>query len=149
MIKILNLADNKVAQRILIIQRLAYRIEAELIGFDGIPALHETIDDLKNSEEVFAGFFIEDALAGVISYSIKENVLDIGRLVIHPDYFRRGIARSLVGYVESIENVSRIVVSTGKDNHPARTLYERLAYQFVEHVVLPEGVSISCYEKEI
>ena len=104
---------------------------------------------MKNSEEVFAGFFIEDTLAGVISYSIKENVLDIGRLVIHPDYFRRGIARSLVGYVESIENVSRIVVSTGKDNHPARTLYERLAYQFVEHVVLPEGVSISCYEKEI
>ena len=80
MIQIIDLTDDKLAQRILLIQRLAYRIEAELIGFDGIPALHETLADLKQSDEVFCGYFVDNILAGVISYQIEDSTLDIGAI---------------------------------------------------------------------
>lgn len=149
MIKIINLADDKLAQGVLDIQGLAYRIEADLIGFDGIPALHESINKLKSSSEIFIGYFIDDTLLAVLSYSIDDKTLDIGRLVVHPDYFRRGIGKALVQYVEAIEGISRIIVSTGTGNTPAQTLYERMGFQTTGQVKLTDDVSLSQYEKHI
>ncbi len=151
MIKNLKLGDSETAKRALLIQRLAYRIEADLIGFDGIPPLHETITDLRASDETFIGYYAEEhLLAGVISYLITAGTLDIGRLVVHPDYFRRGIAQALVRHVEAISpDVRRIIVSTGRDNTPARAFYEKLGYQHTGDITLPEGVTISTYEKHL
>jgi GNAT superfamily N-acetyltransferase len=147
-IRLLNLTNSELAERALLIQKLAYRIEADLIGFDGIPPLHETVEDLQSSGETFLGCFVDEVLAGVISYAIEGHTLDIGRLVVHPDYFRRGIAQVLVGTVERIDpNVQHIIVSTGALNTPARSFYEKLGYKHTGDVTLPEGVTISQYEK--
>lgn len=148
MIQSLVLTNRELAERVLLIQKLAYRIEANLIGFDGIPTLHESIEDLQASDETFIGYFIDDLLAGVLSYSIGGNTLDIGRLVVHPDTFRRGIAQALVGTVETLDpSVQRIIVSTGALNTPARSFYEKQGYTHIGDVILPDGVTISQYEK--
>lgn len=147
MIRQLDFTQEKIVVRALAIQKVAYRIEADLIGFDGIPQLDETVADLKNSSETFIGYFVEDLLAGVLSYEIDDHILDIGRLVVHPDYFRRGIARALVEHVEAMKGISKWIVSTGAKNLPARTLYEKLGYQLIDEVTLPVGVSIAQYEK--
>jgi ribosomal protein S18 acetylase RimI-like enzyme len=147
MIHGLDLAKGTIAQRVLEIQHRAYRIEADLIGFDGIPPLDETLDDLRESEETFIGYFVDDMLAGVLSYEIVDETLDIGRLVVHPAYFRQGIGKALVEYVESIEGIQKLIVSTGALNTPARQLYERLGYRLVEEVPLMEGLTIARYEK--
>jgi len=149
MIKTLNFTDDTMLDRALLIQKVAYRIEADLIGFDGIPALYESKNDLRHSAEIFVGYFADDILAAVLSYSQLGEVLDIGRLVVHPDFFRQGIARALVQYVETIANVRRITVSTGAKNHPARKLYEKLGYQLLETVTLDAGVTIAQYEKNL
>ena len=39
--------DPIVATRIVEIQRAAYRVEAELIGFDGIPQLAESVEQVQ------------------------------------------------------------------------------------------------------
>lgn len=148
MIQVLNLTDDSIAERILLIQKLAYRIEADLIGFDGIPALHETIADIRNSAEIFLGYFVDDVLAGVLSYSVDAKILDIGRLVVHPDYFRLGIGQALVKHVESLKNVETIVVLTGAANMPARKLYEGLNYQLIRQRILVEGLQIAEYVKQ-
>ena len=49
MIDNLDLGESGVAGQVLDLQRLACRAEAELIGFDGIPPLHESIDDLRGA----------------------------------------------------------------------------------------------------
>jgi ribosomal protein S18 acetylase RimI-like enzyme len=66
---------------------------------------------------------------------------------VHPDYFRRGIGKNLVEYVETIPDIENVIVSTGALNTPARQLYERLGYQLVKEVNLIEGLVIVCYEK--
>lgn len=147
MIKSLDFSDSTLAQRALDIQKLAYRIEADLIGFEGIPPLHETLEDLRQSSETFLGYFVEDVLAGMISYSIEDTALDIGRLVVHPDYFRRGIGQALVRHVESLAGIEKWIVSTGALNHPARKLYENLGFHCTGEVMLAEGVAIALYEK--
>lgn len=147
LIHFLNLTDVAIAQRVLEIQQRAYRVEADLIGFDGIPPLHETLDALQQSTESFIGYFVEDVLAGVLSYSIADSTLDIGRLVVHPDYLRRGIGKALVEKVGKVANVERLIVSTGALNTPARQLYERLDYQLIEEVLVLDSLIMAHYEK--
>ncbi|MGB7337592.1 MAG: GNAT family N-acetyltransferase [Phototrophicaceae bacterium] len=147
-IRTLNFTNDALVQRALTIQKLAYRIEADLIGFDGIPQLHQTIQDLRTSEETFIGYFVDEVLAGMLSYSIDEHILDIGRLVIHPDYFRRGIARQLVDYALAIPDIKCWEVATGASNHPARRLYEGLGFDLIEEISLSVGVTIARYAKE-
>ena len=146
-VRLLNMTDFMVAQRVLEIQKLAYRIEADLIGFEGIPPLHETLADLQQSAETFAGYYVDDVLAGVLSYTLINTTLDIGRLVVHPDYFRQGIGRSLVEFAETVSGIEQVIVSTGALNTPACQLYERLGYQLLEEVKLVEGLVIARYKK--
>lgn len=148
MIQDIDFRQQDIAQRALLIQKLAYRIEADLIDFDGIPQLHESIHDLQESDECFLGYFIDDLLVGMLSYALLGDTLDIGRLVVHPDYFRRGIARALVQHLERrFSNVERIVVSTGAENTPACAFYDSLGYTHIGNIILPEGVHIAQYEK--
>jgi hypothetical protein len=49
MIQAFRLEDESLARRALEIQRLAYRVEADLIGFEGIPPLHESLEELRAS----------------------------------------------------------------------------------------------------
>lgn len=149
MIKTLNFTDDTLLDRALLIQKVAYRIEADIIDFDAIPALYEAKSDLRHSSETFIGYFVDDVLSGFLSYSQLGEVLDIGRLVVHPDFFRRGIAKALVQHIESIAGIKKVIVSTGAKNYPARQLYEKMGYQLSETVALNAGVTIARYEKVV
>jgi GNAT superfamily N-acetyltransferase len=146
----LDLADDALVARLLEVQRAAYRVEAVLIGFDGIPALTESAADARASGETFYGYFIGDTLAGVVSYALDGEALDIGRMVVHPDYFRRGIASALLGCVETVEPAARrIVVTTGAANTPACALYQRHGYTLVEHFTIAGTLRMARFEKRL
>jgi ribosomal protein S18 acetylase RimI-like enzyme len=150
MIKQLDLADDALAARLLDVQRAAYRVEAALIGFAGIPALTETAADVRASGEVFYGYFVGDTLVGVVSYALDGDTLDIGRMVVHPDYFRRGIASALLRCMETVEPAARrIVVTTGAANAPACALYRRHGYTLVEHFTIAGTLRMACFEKRL
>lgn len=53
MIKKLNLKDMKTAKRVVELQWVSYKIEAQLMGFYEIPILKETIDSLQVCDEIF------------------------------------------------------------------------------------------------
>ncbi|MHA6480753.1 GNAT family N-acetyltransferase [Paenibacillus sp. strain BS8-2] len=117
------------AQEIIGVQIPAYLVEAAIIGFDGIPALQDTAELVSASSEDFVGCWEEDRLVGVISYETRDEEIDICRLVVHPDFFRRGIAARLLGHLLSHAAFGkRTVVSTGRDNAPAIALYKRFGF---------------------
>lgn len=143
MIKNILNRDLSLAHNILAIQRPSYQIEADLIGFQGIPALSETVDDIMNSKEIFIGYYEDYQLLGVLSYEENEDFVDICRLVVAPASFRKGIGRQLVSYVvEELRGSRDVVVSTGLKNIPAVTLYEKLGFQQERTVEIAPGVQI-------
>ncbi|EPD49463.1 hypothetical protein HMPREF1210_03362 [Paenisporosarcina sp. HGH0030] len=143
MIKELFNKNTMFARELLALQRTSYQIEADLIGFQGIPALSETAEDIVNSKEIFIGYYEDDQLLGVLSYEENEDFVDICRLVVSPASFRKGIGRQLVNYiVEEIRGSRDVVVSTGLKNIPAVTLYEKLGFQQERTMEIAPGVQI-------
>ena len=129
-IKHLDITDLAMATAVLALQRQAYRVEAEWLGRDDIPPLNEDTHDLQACGETFFGTVADGTLVGVISYKLVADTLDLHRLMVHPEHFRRGIARALVGFVEARESQARrAIVSTGSGNLPARRFYRRLGFQ--------------------
>ncbi|HEU4965088.1 MAG TPA: GNAT family N-acetyltransferase, partial [Bacilli bacterium] len=63
-IRPLDLTDKKEAMQLLAVQIPAYRVEADLIGFDGIPPLHDTLETLQACGESFYGAFLDGELVG-------------------------------------------------------------------------------------
>jgi len=148
MIKKLNLKDEKTAKCVLELQRASYKIEAQLIGFYEIPPLKETIDSLQGCDEIFYGYYLNDVLAGIISFKIIDNVLDIHRVAIHPTFFRMGIANKLINFIEGLKtNINKIVVCTGKDNLPAINLYLKNGYKKKKDIEIINGIYITEFEK--
>ncbi|RDW21232.1 GNAT family N-acetyltransferase [Oceanobacillus chungangensis] len=148
MIQTINNKDSQIAERILAIQIPAYEVEADLIGFYGIPQLKDTIETVLASEEIFIGFSLENQLAGFISYEETNSEVDICRLVVNPEYFRRGIARSLLLDLIQRTNGKRLIVSTGSKNLPAITLYEKLSFVRYDEVEIATGIYLSQFARK-
>jgi ribosomal protein S18 acetylase RimI-like enzyme len=125
------------------IQRAAYRIEADLIGYDRIPPLVETEDDVRALDLQMLGALDGDLIVGLVGYAVDGDTVDIDRLAIDPRWFRRGIGRALVTEVDAREPAAaRFLVSTGAANTPAVTLYQSLGYRVVG-TVTREGCAVT------
>ncbi|MFG3440287.1 GNAT family N-acetyltransferase [Nonomuraea sp. NPDC047897] len=133
---------------LLALQHAAYAVEAELIGDDRIPPLRETLEGLRSEPLTWLGMFDGERLVGAVAWEETPEEVDVNRLVVHPEEHRRGIGRALVEEVVARAGGRRIVVSTGRDNKPARALYERLGFWARgEHEVIP-GLWIASYLHE-
>lgn len=139
-------ADGDVARGLLALQRAAYACEAALIGDDRIPPLHEGLEDLVQAPLLWIGAFAGDTVVGALAYLDAGDHLDIDRLVVDPGAHRRGVGSALVREVLRRAGSRRVLVSTGRDNHPARSLYERWGFSRAgEEEVLP-GLRVTRYE---
>jgi GrpB-like predicted nucleotidyltransferase (UPF0157 family) len=146
MIEFLEHKGDITAREIIAVQQPAYIKEAELIGFDGIPALQEKPKDIQASHEQFAGYRKDGKLIGVISYEINMHHLTICRLVVHPSGFRKGIGRALLQFViDQNEDAEKIEVVTAEKNTPAVSLYTQAGFQKAETVKAAEGLLLSVF----
>lgn len=154
--------DPALAAELIEVQRAAYAVEARLIGSDAIPALHETVDDLRAAG--LQWLVVRSArggrsaggsphqhespgrVLGAIGFTQAGGTVDIDRLVVHPDAFRGGIGRALVA--AAIVGASVVTVSTGRDNPPARRLYESLGFQHTGDVEVVPGLWVSRYRAD-
>ncbi len=130
-IRPLDLADDATASAVHRIGRAAYAVEAELIGFDGIPALGESLAQMRAQDLNWVGAVSEDGeLAGFLAWEEEaDGGVCIDRLCVAPAWFRRGIASLLLRHALTELFPGRPVeVTTGAANAPAVTLYERLGF---------------------
>ncbi|HAQ08811.1 MAG TPA: GNAT family N-acetyltransferase [Bacillus bacterium] len=135
---------------VLDLQRKSYKIESELIGSEEIPPLKETFEQLQTCGETFTGCFIGSRLAGAVSYKMKEGTIDIHRVMVHPDFFRKGIAVKLLGQIEQKEEgAAALRVSTGAANIPAVRLYEKLSFERQEDSIVSGGLRIANFYKQV
>ena len=75
--------------------------------------------------------------------------MHIQSLVVDPEFFRRGIARKLIEFVLQHYAVKQFTVETGKDNGPARKLYESFGFQLLKTYTADEGILKVRYQKQL
>ena len=140
----LDLADEPIARSVLVLQRESYAVEAALIGSDGIPQLIETIEELRTAGLDWLGTFDETGLIGAVSWKLLDDgTLDIHRLVVAPRAFRRGVASALLDALDARFPGHATLVSTGRDNGPARELYRRRGFRLVREREAAPGLWIA------
>lgn len=150
LMKRIDFQNVQILKKLFELQRASYYIEAELIGFFDLPPLKESFEEFQQCGETFLGYFDEDELVGALSFTTDGEELTICRMVVHPNHFRKGIAqRLLIGLEENNQECTIIIVSTGKDNFPAKSLYLKNGYQFVRDLMVAPDVYISQFEKYI
>lgn len=149
MIKKLDLTSEAAAQQVLDVQIPSYRVEAELIGFDGIPQLNDTVESLMCANEEFYGYAADGQLAGVVALSMEGEVPHISRLIVAPSFFRQGIGRKLVQFVlDQHETADTIAVRTGASNTPAICLYQKLGFVDTGVSEVAPDVFIALFERK-
>lgn len=147
MIKEINIKDRKAAEQVLSVQLPAYKIEAEIIGCPDLPPLKDTADGLRITGETFFGYFIGEKLCGVISFKEENNVLDIHRLIVHPEHFRKGIAQKLLNFIELWPMIEKMIVTTGSKNTPAVAFYLKNGFKELKKMEINEALTITAFEK--
>jgi len=140
----LDLSDPDVAEQIHELQRAAYRVEADLIEYDGIPPLHESLAELRIRQLDWRGVRAEGRIVAAIAMSGEGRTCDIERLVVDPLWHRRGLGRRLVQSVLVHDIVS---VSTGAANLPALGLYESLGFHRLHVREIAPGVTVTELER--
>ncbi|MFD9262224.1 GNAT family N-acetyltransferase [Streptomyces sp. NPDC059538] len=130
-IRALDLADDATAAAVHRIGRAAYAVEAELIGFDGIPELGESLADMRARDLNWLGAVTHDGdPAGFLAWGEEGDGVCIDRLCVDPARFRQGVAsRGLPPQLRVVcpgrpEGSTRCAA-----NAPAVTLYERLGFR--------------------
>lgn len=148
MIKTIDTKAFMNAMSILKTQSPAYRIEAALMGFYGIPAMKETVESILNSKDTYVGFYENELLKGFIAFNVSGGIVDITKLAVNPAHFRKGIARQLLGHLfELVPNSSLFKVSTGTKNTPAIELYKQFGFQEIGQKEVASTVYITLFEK--
>ncbi|WP_186438531.1 GNAT family N-acetyltransferase [Cohnella terricola] len=128
----LDIRDRGTAEEIWALQHPAYRLEAALIGVSDLPPLRDTAESLQACGENFLGCLNdEDEIVGAVSYEReREEFCTICRLMVHPDYLRRGIGSMLLERLLSEEPQSLVWEVTAEiRNYPALALYERFGFE--------------------
>ncbi|MFZ4247052.1 GNAT family N-acetyltransferase [Streptomyces griseoincarnatus] len=125
------------AAEVTVLQRCCWLEEALINDTLDIPALHETLDDVRAwlAEWDVTGLWRDGRLLGMVRTRRDGDDLHIGRLAVVPDLRGLGVGRWLLGRAESAaEGCRRVLLTTGAASHRNLALYQRQGY-----VVLPDA----------
>jgi ribosomal protein S18 acetylase RimI-like enzyme len=147
MITLCSLKEDDIVSQIWRLQHVAYRLEAERIGFEEIPPLMDTLDTLKSCGESFYGWIEDGELLGALAVqSDSLGSLTLTRMMVHPDHFRKGIADSLMKHIlNEHRDIPLFIVSTGTLNTPAVALYRKHGFRPVSAAEVVPGVELTTY----
>ncbi|MEW4372469.1 GNAT family N-acetyltransferase [Paenibacillus kandeliae] len=150
MIRQFSLHDDDTVRQIWSLQHIAYRIEAEMIGAKELPPLMDTVESLRTCGETFYGEVDEDGeIHGVVAVlREKPGTLTITRMMVHPNYGRRGIGSQLLNHVFAQHpQVPLYIVSTGTLNEPAVRLYRKAGFEPIEAFQVAPGVELTTFHR--
>lgn len=148
-IETIHITDREAAEEVWALQHAAYRAEAALIGVADLPPLRDTVDSLRASEETFYGMRGPDGeLAGVISIEPREGEgYTVCRVMVHPNWFRRGIGSRLLNHVLALHPEAAWTVTAADRNEPALALYGKAGFVPRESFEPSPGITLVRLER--
>jgi ribosomal protein S18 acetylase RimI-like enzyme len=149
MIEKLKNSDLVMAKKIQIVFQASYKIEAKLLNATNFPPLQRTLENYIQSKTAFYGYSKNGELAAVVEINTDHDFILIRSLVVHPDFFRRGIAGKLIEFVFKTFEADLFIVETGLANGPATKLYEKFGFVAVHQWDTDFGIRKVKFEKRI
>lgn len=128
MIKKLQNTTEEGANKIRDVFQISYAVEAKILNTKEFPPLKRPMQGYLESDNDFFGYFSKETLAGVVEIRNTPNFTHIQSLVVHPEHFRKGIARELMEFVFNVYDSKLFMVETGVQNGPATNLYKKLGF---------------------
>lgn len=136
---------------ILALQKIAYQSEAEIYGDDSVPALQQSLAELKEDFQrmVFLKAVVNGKIIGAVRGYSEGETAHILRLIVHPYFQGRGIGSRLVKEIEATwpPAVRRFEAFTGHRSKRNLTLYGRLGYRPFREVPYNSAVTWVYMEK--
>jgi GNAT superfamily N-acetyltransferase len=123
------------AGELLTLRRAAFVTEAQLSGDPNIPALTQTLaelrEDMAGDDVITIGAWIGPRLVGSIRVGIEDDKATLGRLAVAPDIQGQGIGTQLLFQVLQYlpENTREVWVFTGQDSKQNLSLYAEHGFE--------------------
>lgn len=149
MIQRLDPTRSDVAEHIYEVFQKSYAVEAKLLEAVDFPPLRRTPNDFLSCKNDFYGFYIDTKLVSVIELALQKPAVHIQSLVVHPDYFRMGIASSLISFVFVTYPAPLFTVETGFKNEPAIALYTKFGFIEKKKWDTDDGIRKIRFEKSL
>jgi len=142
MISQLSNQDPAVAAQIEAVFQVSYPFEALLLNVPiaQFPPMKRTKQDFLHASTEFYGFHADRILAAVMEVRRTKAYVHLQSMVVHPDYFRQGIASKMVDFLFANYPAQMYKVETGAKNTPAILLYQQFDFQIVKTIQTPEGI---------
>jgi ribosomal protein S18 acetylase RimI-like enzyme len=142
--------DSRIAARIHAVLQGAYAVEAGWIGCADFPPLRETVADVQRSADIWLVIEWEGDVLGVLSYEAVGMEVTITRLVVRPDWFRRGMATALLQELERrVAGGTQVLVSTAEVNVGAIGVYSKQGFRVGARLVAREGIVLRQLYKQL
>jgi len=126
------------------LQLLAFESEAEMIGSRDVPALLETPEHHREDFANWTTLKLQDGtgkIIGAIRYRWADGLIDVGRLMVHPDHRQKGLAQYMLAEVDrACPGQIRELYTCTKSWVNIR-LYEKMGYTAVKEVTEDSGLS--------
>lgn len=126
------------------LQLLAFESEAEMIGSQDVPAL---LESREHHQADFATWItmklVDDAgkIVGAIRYRPAGDLIDVGRLMVHPDYRHQGLAQQMLTEVNRACPDKILELYTCTKSWINIRLYDKMGYVPVKKVTEDSGLS--------
>ena len=142
-------AEYKDLEKILELQYLAYQSEAELFGNRDIPPLKQTLREVADEyrKGIILKMVIDDKIIGSVRASERDKRVCIGKLMIHPDYRRRGYGSALLSEIEKYYPGKSYELFTSTRSEDNIRLYQKMGYRIFDRKAVDDELTFVYMEK--
>ncbi|WP_370970506.1 GNAT family N-acetyltransferase [Amycolatopsis sp. cg9] len=121
---------------LLVLQRCCWVQEALLNDTLDIPALHESLEDVRDWTKTWSVWVLRDGhrLIGAVRARLEAGTWELGRLMVAPDFAGRGLGRRLLAHAEAQApaEARRFALFTGARSARNIRMYQRAGYQLTD-----------------
>lgn len=139
------------AGELLTLQRAAYVSEAQIYSDPLLPALVQTLDDLRQELTGGVAWGIREnrRLVAAIRSRVDGDLVHIGRITVAPDRQGLGFGTALLRHAESSSGAGRSELFTGHLSVANLRLYEREGYAEVRRERMSDAVELVYLQKSL
>ncbi len=144
-------ANQQDLSQILELQYKAYESEAVRYNDFKIPPMTQSLSQLKEeaNHSVIIKALIDGKIIGSVRGKVDKNTCEIGRLIVDPNFQRKGIGTKLLLEIEKyFPNTNRFILFTGVESKSNIRLYKKNGYCEYKTKVLNDRITFVFLQKQ-